>query len=591
MARRFCLLVLGCVGAIAFAMPAVAEWATQVLSLKPGWNAVFLEVQPEDNTCDAVFDGVPIKSVWKWNRKVQLQQFVKNPNELIPKDPDWLIYFPKTEARAFLNDLHAVFSGEPYLIELGGTADVDLTLYGRTGATPLSWLPNSFNLAGFYLDPTADVTIKSFLSYDGALADQKVFRVQQDGTSMAVDPATAKMKRGEAFWVYSDGASKYAGPFSAAIEGGNELDFSKSASEGALLITNSTNTPKTITVRALPSERPPVAKTGEGDSEALPPLSGEVALSYEKSLGWAPVEGRLDLTIAPNSTERLPLAVRRAAMRSAAKSTGADGQFETVLQVTDGSGGLFRLPVKALTAPPYTGLWVGNATLTKVSEVGRPNDLTTTPASSEFNFRVIVHVDELGSASLLQKVYLMREEQTIDNSVPPRVVRPERYLLITQDDLLNGLTGVAIRDGKFVGRRITAPAFSEVDLTGDGKFDPVPMVGNVTPGATLTATLNVGYTDPLNPFIHRFHPDHDNLDERFENTIAEGNESYSFSRAITLSFEEQDPEQLGLPEWGDTLVGGTYTEDLVGVHKRTIRVEGTFRLSRVSSIGALNDVP
>lgn len=591
MARRYCWFFLGCAGVFALASQARAEWATQVLSLRPGWNAVFLEVQPGDNTCDAVFDGVPIKSVWKWNRTLQLQQFVKNPNKLIPKDPDWLIYFPKTEARAFLNDLHALYAGEPYLIELGGTENVDLTLYGRTGAPSLKWLPDSFNLAGFFLDPAANVTIKSFLAYDAALAGQKVYRVTPEGTTEAVDPATAKMKRGEALWIYSKGTSSYAGPLSVKVEDGKQLDFGTNTTEGALLLKNETDAPKTVTLRVLPSERPPASKSTENGADELPPLSGEVALSYAKILGWAPLENRLDFTVEPHTTQRLPLAVRRAAMHGANKGTDTDGQFETVLQVTDGSGGMFRLPVKALGGVGYTGLWVGNAILTKVSEVGRPNDLTTTDASSEFSFRVIVHVDELGNASLLQKVYLMREEQTVDNSVPPRVIRPERYLLITRDELLNGLSGVAIRDGKFVGRRITSPAFSEVDLDGDGKFDPVPMVGNVATGSTLTATLTVDYQDPLNPFVHRYHPDHDNLDERFETTLSEGKESYTFSRSVTLSFEEQDPDALGLPEWGDTLIGGTYTEDIVGVHKRTIRVEGTFRLSRVSGIGALNDVP
>lgn len=600
MARRLGWVCLGWAGAWLLAVPAHAEWATQTLTLQPGWNAVFLEVQPADNLCDTVFEGVPIKSAWKWNRKLQLQQFVKNPNELLPKDPDWLIYFPKGEARSFLTDLHAVNAGEPYLIELGGSEPFTWTLHGRAGAPALAWLPDSFNLAGFYMDPAADVTVKDFLKYDSALAGQAVYRVTPEGKAVKVDAAAAKMKRGEAFWVYSKGNTSYAGPFSAAVESGKALDFGKSAKEGALLVTNKTDQPKTVTVQLAPSERPAAAKgakDGEGDATPLPPLAGDVQLSYGKLIGWAPLPERLEFTVPANSTQRLPLAVRRAVMRQAAsanKSAIEGGQFESVLQVSDGSASLFRLPVRAEAAVDYTGLWVGNVTLTKVSEVARPNDLTATAASSEFNFRVIIHVDELDNVSLLQKVYLMREEQTVDNSVPPRVVRPERYVLLTRDELLTGLTGIAIRDGKFVGRRITAPAFSEVDLDNDGSFDPVPMTGTVgttPPNNTLTATITVDYNDPLNPFVHRFHPDHDNLDERFENPIAEGNESYTFQRALQLIFEEQDPEQLGLPEWGDTLIGGTYREEITGVHKRTIRVEGTFRLSRVSGIGSLNDVP
>jgi hypothetical protein len=426
MSRRSIYVALAWVGAFALAGTARAEWATQSITLHPGWNAVFVEVQPDDNTCDTVFAGVPIKSVWKWNRKIQLKQFVKNPSELIPKTPDWLIHFPKGEARAFLSDLFAINAGQPYLIELGGTQDVAWEISGRVTTKSLEWLPDSFNLAGFYLDPSVQVSYKDFLQHDQALAGQVVYRVAADGTSVQVDPAKDKMKAGEAFWVYSAGASSYAGPFSAASESVQGLDFSKEFSEGALLVTNATGAEKNITVRVLPSQRPPAGKSASD----LPPLAGNVALSYSKLIGWAPLENKLEFKVAANSTQRLPLAVRRRDMSpmsaKGSKSAGA-GQYESVLQVTDGSGGLFFVPAKAVVDSSPTGLWVGEVKLDKVSEVARPNDLTTTPASSEFTFRVIVHVDELGSTSLLQKVYLMKsEEQTIDNSVPPRVVRPER---------------------------------------------------------------------------------------------------------------------------------------------------------------------
>ena len=35
-----------------------AQWTTQTISLKPGFNAVYLEVQPNPNDCDILFDGI-----------------------------------------------------------------------------------------------------------------------------------------------------------------------------------------------------------------------------------------------------------------------------------------------------------------------------------------------------------------------------------------------------------------------------------------------------------------------------------------------------------------------------------------------------
>ena len=39
------------------------QWITQTIPLQPGWNAVFLEVQPEPDQCESVFQGLPVESV------------------------------------------------------------------------------------------------------------------------------------------------------------------------------------------------------------------------------------------------------------------------------------------------------------------------------------------------------------------------------------------------------------------------------------------------------------------------------------------------------------------------------------------------
>ena len=57
----------------------------------------------------------------------------------------------------------------------------------------------------------------------------------------------------------------------------------------------------------------------------------------------------------------------------------------------------------------------------------------------------------------------------------------------------------------------------------------------------------------------------------------------------TLTFTATDPDGLKLPGFGDTRVGGTYSEDIVGVHKRVLHVGGTFRLHHASRVAVLND--
>ena len=113
-------IFLGCAALALCCSPAGAEWAQQTLKLDPGWNAVFFEVTPDDNSCDAVFGGLPIESVWHWNKRFDPQQFVRNPSELVPELPDWITYFPSDSPKSFLTSLHAVHSGQAYLVQVYG---------------------------------------------------------------------------------------------------------------------------------------------------------------------------------------------------------------------------------------------------------------------------------------------------------------------------------------------------------------------------------------------------------------------------------------------------------------------------------------
>src|SRR5262245_49286660 len=89
---------------LAVVLPACAQWTNQTIVLRPGCNAVFLELQPEPRECDAVFAGIPVESVWAWNRRFTPIQFIQDPADLIPGAPDWLTYLPTSHlARATMN--------------------------------------------------------------------------------------------------------------------------------------------------------------------------------------------------------------------------------------------------------------------------------------------------------------------------------------------------------------------------------------------------------------------------------------------------------------------------------------------------------
>ncbi|MEN1727550.1 MAG: hypothetical protein AAGJ52_03830, partial [Pseudomonadota bacterium] len=90
---------------------------------------------------------------------------------------------------------------------------------------------------------------------------------------------------------------------------------------------------------------------------------------------------------------------------------------------------------------------------------------------------------------------------------------------------------------------------------------------------------------PTNPVLHRYHPDHDNLDAQF---VQFREEAFEVTREFQFFFSPDDPEDQNPPEFGDGEVAGAYTESLSGLHRSTIFTSGTFRMRRVSTVPLLN---
>jgi hypothetical protein len=156
------------------------------------------------------------------------------------------------------------------------------------------------------------------------------------------------------------------------------------------------------------------------------------------------------------------------------------------------------------------------------------------------------------------------------------VDQPARTLLLTDDALIPGLIG----GSEVIGRRVSSAAF--------GFEQPVALTGGEFGGSTLGGVIALDYNHPLNPFKHVFHPDHNNRDERFEQTLPEGREAFTVTRAIALEFTDNDPLGLTPPGWGDSELGGVYRETIAGLHRNTIHLRGNFRLVRASRVAALN---
>lgn len=607
------------VAVVAFSSPGRTQWVCQRLSLRPGWNAVFLQVQPEDNACDAVFAGVPVESVWAWNRRSEPVRYVQDPVLLAAGDADWLTYHPPQAGAAAASTLHAVHGGRAYLVKLGGSQDVILRLCGQPVIRAPAWVPESYNLVGLPIASADGTTVDAFFAPSAAHRDHRLHRLDSSGKwERVASPATTVLRAGEAVWAYCATPSDYAAPISLRFEPGGGMDFGRTVGEVTLVLRNHTATPKMVTLRLGPSEPPPTITS--------PYLAGPVPLSYYRiaggDIGWTPLGDVLDLSVPAAGERSVRLAVRRADMAAFTPPEGLASRsgviYASVLEVTDGEGVAFQVPVSSeglvtyskgvdgelRAGDPRVGLWVGSVSIDHVSN---PSQVAPTPelppggahapnipAGGEFDFRLIVHVDETLQARLVQQVTLMFEPGAYGpdpvNAGFRVVTKAGQSVLITDDALLAQYSGVALRNGQEVGRRIStaAYAFPRSGGTRPSVFDLAGVFSAASPvfPDELTCSFTLDHDDPINPFKHRYHPDHDNLDERFE---APKREAFDIERTITLRFSDTDPERPdNPPAWWDTEVGGWYEETVGGVHRTDLTVRGTFRLERVSRIGALN---
>ena len=81
---------------------------TQSITLQPGWNAIWLEVQPENKATSAVFSNLPVASVWTRAERLSAVDFIQDPSEQVFNEAGWLGWFPPARPEAFLGNLFTV---------------------------------------------------------------------------------------------------------------------------------------------------------------------------------------------------------------------------------------------------------------------------------------------------------------------------------------------------------------------------------------------------------------------------------------------------------------------------------------------------
>ena len=564
---RFSIIGAATLSLSALAPRASAQWVTEDFPLKAGWNAVWLSIDCSDRPLDdpdqvapdtSLLVGSPdIEEVWRWNPSASTATFTDSPAGPVAGDSQWHVWRRGFPADTTLGSLTA---NAAYLVKVKDTVTgpYALTLKGKPRPPRYQWKSNGLNFLGFPMQPTLalpDRSLERFLSFSSALNNNPATFFYDGGELGANNPLrvtaprTTSVKRGSAYWVQSTGYTDYYGPLQVTLSNSAGIDYGDALVTIRLNLKNTTTQAVTATLTPLASATPPAGQPAVAGivpillRGALNPVTGQFA--------YTPLTGALTKALAADESTELVFALNRSQMGN---TPGA--VFQSIIRVTDSLNlTQIDLPVRAVTTS-LAGLWAGEVVLTKVNQiVGQ----TSTPADapSEFTLRVLMHLDGAGQTRLLPQVFLGK--------------RSGAQALATAQALLDATTLSS-------ARRLTSASFPP----GTGFYN-----GSGTLGLTGATSFNVvlGYNAATNPFVHTYHPDHDNLNAKFQ-PLPAGKESPTVSRAVTFTFQPSLPG-VSEPTWGSTTVGGTYAETITGLRAQPVAISGTFVLRRVSDITAL----
>ncbi len=483
---------------VTLAAPAHGQTGEQTITLSPGWNAIWLEVEPLDangqkKAPEDVFDNPSIETIASPKPLSGLSEyFADEPGSITTFNGDeWQQW--KRNDPAGVTNLPLITGNRAYLVQVAdGASPVTLTLGGKVSFHRPEWTPDRYNLIGFGLQGSP--TFDAFFGPSGTKHQvARIFTLNAASGNWEHVTGGTPMVSGRAYWVFCSGQSSYAGPvavdFHHAATG--ELNFA-----GPLdVLTVGTG------VDAMELDLEEITLTNAGTAATTPELDlvtpaggiGNLALYVVNPtpnvLGY--VRGnQVDTTAGAGGSSALGKTI--AAKQTGTLTLGAKRNWNDAAPRTNvyrlktgANGASFWLPITAnpddVVSPPpglpgtpanlVTGLWVGEVVFdsaTSIVEDGAP----VRPAAGSAPMRMILHSDAGGAVRLLSQVTIMQTKAADPDLAPGPV-------LVVDAAKIPFFEGIKERNGKRTGLRVEAVAYdmgrkldavSQGNLIEDPKF-------------------------------------------------------------------------------------------------------------------------
>ena len=520
---------------------ATAQQIEQTITLKPGWNAVYVSVAPKASA-DEVFADWPVRSVSAYNA----QSFLRTAStaggktgESVVNAPYWIWSREAPQA----NTLNAVAADSVLWCYATNTAAVSVTLCGVPAAPRIAWhsskagTADTLNPIGMRL--VGSVKLSDWLAGSPALENGTVYvmggtaeAAPSFGPAVGFSNKPVNVSDGTVVFVSGAEVSDWSGPLYIMPRAG--IDFGAIGMVDEMSIRNDGEDEKTVNITYIDSV----------DGMPRPDLLYRESYSETATAEWQPLTNTLTRTLATGETWRVAIALDRS------KLANTDAEIGGVLRIeeTGGTRTLAWLPVSAKDAKPASvwpqGLWLAELTLSKVSFYMADANRTDGVASGGImKLKVYVRVDGEGAAHLMQRV-------------------------------------------KVNGTRLSSAALP-VDMpdtmAASGTFGEV--------GAPLVFTYTIGAKSPSNPFRHALHPLFDNKQMDFKTPAPDGDnienyvgsvkpESFSIGGRVEFSFADSAATAWTPVE----KLSGTCKWSYTGVRRDgPVVAEGKFTMQRIAS--------
>ena len=548
-------------------LSASAAHIRETMTLKNGWNAIYLESTPTNALCDAFFEGAPVKSVASYQSDAysSTRQLADDGAEIAQKPLSYRVWVPGDDVASTMS---ALSGGHVYMIY--ATNAWSKTFVGVPSAPKQTWRATSgdvgfMNLVGVSADTNASMTAKAYFG-EGPFGTANGIAYQIKGTKES-DPTFSKflnarvtMQGGKAYALTATKDSDWPGVIGVQGEG---LVFGSDANFASIRIRNCGTTNHTF--------RFTVERSALDADTQLPPQSLSRRLPRVDAISepdYTNVEENVEwtVTLAPDVLSEQVFKIDRSKLDNGIT-------YGAILAIEDlgASKMRVRLPIvvrhAATGAVAYpAGLWIGEIALSQVSELGDTNRVPV-KAGGTLKMSVMMHVDTNGTCRLLQRV-----AAGMDTNGTARLFK----------ELAN------------VPAEIEAPKrFSTVMMSVDTPV--VAAAGGSAFGDEADFTWTIAPTARDNPFRHAWHPDHDGKKADYLGEAPSGDdfanyaspvkpELWSISNRLFFSWHEQGihSQPINFEYNASETTSGVVTWEVGGlISKGPIKSVGTFTLRRV----------